>query len=159
MTDIDVKEYKKLFYEKMQPYIEKEIIRVVYSSDHVSIFSLGEIYYVACAHVLIGDIPVGVYVNENVFKKIVNKNRFIYPLIEEVFSDLHLNNDIVFDFTPDTDRWVKWIKEAREKNVSRINPEFEEEIRQMSNKEKVHSDNGTIASMKAFLRKNKKSGF
>ena len=132
MSKRDVKANKKLFFEKMQPYFDKGLARVVYGSDHVTIISLGEVYYVACMHILLDGVPVGVYVNENVFRKIVNKNRFIYPLIDDVFSDVKLNNDIIFDFTPDTERWEKWIEDARQKNVCRINPEFEEEINRLS---------------------------
>lgn len=122
---------KELFYQKMQPYFEQGMVREIYSSDHVCIVSFGDVCYVACPYILLEGEPYGIYMNPNIMKKIVEKNRFIYPLIDEVFSDVELNKNLIYDFSSDSiDFWKQWIIQNRKS--SKIDYNLEEEIAQMS---------------------------
>lgn len=122
---------KELFYQKMQPYFEQGIVREIYNSEHFSILSVGERVYVACPYILLENEPYGIYMNPSVMKKIVEKNRKIYPIIEEVFSNIALNKDLIFVFNSNKiEFWKKWIIEN--KNVNKINYSLEEEISEMS---------------------------
>lgn len=122
---------KELFYQKMQPYFEQGMAREIYNSEHFSILSFGERVYLACPYILLENQPYGIYMNPSVMKKIVEKNRKIYPIINEVFSDIELNKDLIFSFDASKlDFWKKWIIEN--KNVNKIDYHLEEEIAQMS---------------------------
>ena len=90
---------KDLFYQKMTPYFQQEMVREVYSSDHVCILSLGEICYVACSYVLLNNEPFGLRVTEDVMKKIVENNRYIYPLTDQMFSNLNKYQGLLYDFS------------------------------------------------------------
>lgn len=130
-TDKEIKMRKQIFYEKMQPYFNQGLVREIYSSDHVAILSVGEIVYVACSYILLANEPCGIFVNGNVMKKIVKKNRYIYPLIQRVFSDVEENQNLIFDFSYDNiGFWKKWFGENQ--NVNKIDPKLEEEIQRMA---------------------------
>ena len=130
MKRYDAKANKKLFYEKMQPYFDAELARVIYSSDHVTILAFGEICYVACQHILVNDEPVGVYANEKVIKELVAKNRYIFPLMKKVFSNIEKYQSLFYNFPEHKiGIWKEWITDNKNKGVSDINIELEEKVK------------------------------
>ncbi len=120
---------KKKFYQKMQPYFDQEMVREIYSSLDFSILSFGERVYVACPYFSDDEPPFGIYMTPNVMKKLVEKNRLIYPLATKVLNNLSSN--LLFNF--DLKRfefWKQWIIDN--KDVNKIDYNLETEIAQMS---------------------------
>ena len=122
---------KELFYQKMQPYFNEGMVREIYSSEHFTILSFGEKVYVACPYILLNNEPYGIYMVPSVMKRIVEKNRKLFPIINEVFSDVASNKDLIFYFSSDRiDFWKNWL--VQNKNVNKIDYHLEEEIAQMA---------------------------
>ncbi len=118
---------KEKFYEFMQSYFEKGIVREVYSSNHICALALGERVYVACPYILLDGMPYGIYMNQNVLMKIAKNNREIYPLINEVFSNIELNSNLIFFFGNERIKfWQDWTDEN--KSVNEIDEAFEDEL-------------------------------
>lgn len=129
----DLFRYKAEFFQKMQPYYDAGLIRNIYVSDHLCILAFGELLYVACPYIPISDMPVGIYMNEHIMKQLVEKNRLIYLYVNEVFSDVKSNRNLIYDFSASKiDIWKEWLKEERNKVKSAINPIFEKEIQMLS---------------------------
>lgn len=120
---------KDLFYRQMQPYFEQGLVREVYSSDDVCILAFGELCYVACPYILANNQPFGIYTNHNFMKKLVDKNRLIYPLVEEVCHDVNAMERLVYNFPIEKiDFWKKWIEDFNIKGISEIDHQLEEQI-------------------------------
>ena len=49
-------EKKKIFYQKIKPYVDESLVRVVFSGDAATILACGEICYVACMHDLMDEL-------------------------------------------------------------------------------------------------------
>lgn len=124
----DIKIYKDKFLVKMQPYYQAGILREIYMCDHFSVYAFGETLYIACPHIMLDDIPYGLYMTPSVLRKIIKAHRRIYPIIDEIFSDVELNKDLIFMLQKDRIQWWKtWLIENQ--NVDKIDKNFESEIK------------------------------
>lgn len=124
---------KEKFYEQMQPYFEQGLVREIYSSDHLCMLCFGELCYVACPYVFLDNAPFGVYVTHNSMRKLAQKNRLIYPYVNEVISDLSVGKNMFYDFPIDKiDVWKKWIADTRLTAKPKIDHQLEFELSGMS---------------------------
>lgn len=121
--------YRKTFFIKIQPYIEAGLLREIYRCDHFIVYAFGDKVYIACPYIMINKIPYGLYMIPSVLRKIIQTNRKIYPIINEVFDDVELNKDLIFMLGEDKIQWwQQWLVEN--KNIDKIDKDFEQEIRQ-----------------------------
>lgn len=120
---------KERFYQKMQPYFDQGMVREIYSSLDFSILSFGERVYVACPYFSEDEPPFGIYMTSDVMKKLVKKNRLIYPLTSQVLNKLSSNLLFNFDLKR-LEFWKQWIRDN--KDVNKIDYNLEAEIAQMS---------------------------
>ncbi len=144
----------ELFFQKMQPYFQNGVAREIYRSATECIISFGEICYVACPFVEFGldDNPIGIYMNEEVMKEVINNPGYIYTIAEIVLSDLETNKKLFFNFSIENMENIdKWIKENRAK--SQIDPALEAEIAQMGSQGELQERNQKI---QAQLQKEQK---
>ena len=123
----DIKVHKDKFLIKIQPYSKAGLLREIYRCDHFSVYAFGEIVYIACPHIMLDDIPYGLYMTPPVLRKIVKTHRKIYPIIDEIFGDMELNKDLIFMLQEDRIQWWKtWLVDNQ--NVNKIDKDFEREI-------------------------------
>ena len=126
---------KAEFFKLLRPYYEAGLIRDIYKSDHLCILAFGELVYIACQYSLYAGAPVGIYVTYDSIKKMIKKNRVIYPYTEKVLSRMDIDCKQLIYLMPasELERWKAWQAENQrrvdEKEAkTRIDPEFEKEI-------------------------------
>lgn len=124
--DIDV--YREKFFMLIQPYHKAGLLREIYRCNHFSVYAFGEKVYIACPYIMLDEIPYGIYMNPTVLRKIIQKNRMIYPIINEVFSDVELNKNLLFFLDEDQiPYWREWM--IKNKYLSKIDEALEQEIK------------------------------
>lgn len=122
---------KNLFYKKMRPYFDNGILREICSTDDFSVMSLGEIYYVACPFSLLADEPYGIYMNQNVLRKIMKDVSEFYATLQDIINDLANCKKIFFYFSiEDINLYKQWIKENA--HAIRYDYDFEAELKELS---------------------------
>lgn len=121
------KNEKDLFYQKLQPYFEQGLLREVVSNEHFAILSVGDRVYVACPYIMLDNMPYGIYLKENGLRLVCNDNAMIYSMSLDLLKNINKYQKLLFVFSEDRiNFWKKWI--AENKNVNKMNYEFEEEL-------------------------------
>lgn len=101
-----------MFYQKIQPYFDEGILRMVYEAECLVIFAFGEICYIACPFVMVNNEPSGLYVSSKVIRELVSNNRYIFPLMKKIFGDIQKYQSLFYNFPEDKiDIWKVWIKD------------------------------------------------
>ncbi len=142
------------FYAKMQPYFDKGMVRIIYSSEDVVILALGEICYIACSCILINDEPIGIYATERIMRKVVVNNRYIHMLLHELLSDIYKHRGSFYNFpVTKIDIYEKWIDDNKNKGISAIDLEFERELAELCTTSKIHTKTGLSDRIKGWFKK------
>lgn len=126
--DIDLTQFDKdLFYEKMKPYFEQNIVREIYKTDTFTIMNVGEIFYVGLPYfILENEVPFGVRLGTEVIEKCINDHTHFFSIISiavENYSEYE-NYFVTFGFEQLQD-WLCFIEKHKQDKNSVIDCGFE----------------------------------
>lgn len=126
---VEIMAAKQDFLERVKPYQDENMLRMVYSGNHFAICALGELTYVVFPYMLSSEGPIGMYTSHGMFEKLVARERYVYALFKELMKDVKRYADIIYDLSLDNmDYWRKWINKKQKEVTSNIDLELESKL-------------------------------
>lgn len=122
---------KQLFYEKVQPYVDEKLIREIYSSDDISIFNFGDLYYIGCPHFLYNNqFPFGVRIPVDFLEEIIKDNSLLILYIKSLVDSNKFNENAPFLTEENLDYFKKYFNSYKDKRGMKgyIDYDLEEKI-------------------------------
>lgn len=125
-------EKKNIVYEKLQPYFDAGLLREVYTSNTMSIFAMGEIFYIGCPFVITNDEVMGLYIKPESMMNFVENNRLLYSAFRQAVNYIEDYDEKIYHLTPDNlESYKRYVASLKAEKVFALDPILEAKIKDM----------------------------
>jgi len=124
---------KENFLNKLEPYVNSGLVRVVSTSKNSCILNFGEILYLLSTYDVMDNVPLGVFIPADKLIDYVKDEKLPLHYMKHCYKNIKKNSNMFYELDPNKlDYWKKWIQTTKN-NFNNTDYSVEEEINRIVN--------------------------